>query len=64
MSDGTELCVMPEWKRPESYGEMLTERKADAVAALNEIQGKFALWDSLDQATKDKLDQLTGYKPL
>ena len=60
-----EACIpMPEWKQPTSYGEMLEERKAGATAALNELQGKFALWDSLDQATKDKLDQITGYKPL
>lgn len=64
MSDGTELIVMPECDGPSSFGEQAAASVAYYEERVNEARNKFALWDSLDQATKDKLDQLTGYKPL
>lgn len=64
MSDGTELCVMPEYVPPSSFGEVLADQRDDAAKRLIETNKKFSLWESLPQDIKDKLDQVVGYKPL
>jgi len=71
MSDGTETIVMPEcetlgvtnaYAPPDSYGKVLADQREQAAERLMNMNSRFALWDSLDQETKDKLDQITGYK--
>ena len=64
MSDGTETIVMPEDSMPKTIGDEIKQRIHECRKGLDNALHRFTVWDSLDQATKDKLDQITGYKPL
>lgn len=57
------LGVTNAYVLPVSYGEVLANQREEAADRLMNMNSRFVLWDSLDQETKDKLDQITGYKP-
>ena len=58
------VTTIPEWDEPQSFGDALKERTEASAKCYEENQKRFAIWDSLSQDIKDKLDQLAGYKPL
>lgn len=64
MSDGTETIVMPECEMPKTVGEKIREHIRFCSDELHHARQRFTLWDSLDQETKDKLDQIVGVKPI
>lgn len=63
MSD-EEYIPMPECDCPSSFGDVLKERVKQSEQVAKENACRFAIYESLSQEVKDKLDQLAGYKPL
>ena len=63
MSD-EEYIPMPEYDCPSSFGDALKERVEQSEKVAKENARRFAIYESLSQEVKDKLDQLAGYKSL